>query len=325
MSFSNRSLIVKRILIAAVLLGIVGGLRASADDERFELRDGDRVVLLGGTFIERAQRYGWIETALTAQFPDRHVVFRNLAWSGDTVWAESRGIFESPETGYRKMLAQVATIKPTVLMLAYGSNEAFAGQPGLEPFVTQYDKLVDDLIKASADGVRLVFFSPTPIEKHPPPLRDPAEYNGKSRLYAGAIAQLAARRRAVFVDLNSALTRHWETAARSGSGHLTDDGIHFTSEGYRIVADLLRRELFRPASEDALPDLERLGELRAAIVKKNELYFHHWRPQNVTYLFLFRKHEQGQNAKEVAEFEKLVTKQEAVVARIRQQQANRNP
>ena len=62
----------------------------------------------------------------------------------------------------------------------------------------------------------------------------------------------------------------------------------------------------------AIPQID---DLRQAIVKKNELYFHRYRPQNETYLFLFRKHEQGNNAVEVPQFEALVAEQEK---RIRQ-------
>ena len=51
-----------------------------------------------------------------------------------------------------------------------------------------------------------------------------------------------------------------------------------------------------------------LEPLRQAIRKKNELFFHRWRPQNETYLFGFRKHEQGKNAKEIAEFDPLVAR-----------------
>ena len=36
-----------------------------------ELRDGERVALLGGTFIERMQVHGYLETLLTAAHPDR--------------------------------------------------------------------------------------------------------------------------------------------------------------------------------------------------------------------------------------------------------------
>lgn len=52
-------------------------------------------------------------------------------------------------------------------------------------------------------------------------------------------------------------------------------------------------------------------ELRAAIAAKNQLVFHRWRPQNETYLYGFRKHEQGQNAREVPRFDELVIEQES--------------
>jgi putative heme-binding domain-containing protein len=51
-------------------------------------------------------------------------------------------------------------------------------------------------------------------------------------------------------------------------------------------------------------------KLRRELIEKNELFFHHWRPQNTTYLFFFRKHEQGQNAKEVDEIRTYVTKRD---------------
>jgi hypothetical protein len=40
----------------------------------------------------------------------------------------------------------------------------------------------------------------------------------------------------------------------------------------------------------------------------------------VTYLFGFRKHEQGQNAKEVAEFDGLVSQAESRISKLRQPQ-----
>jgi hypothetical protein len=65
------------------------------------------------------------------------------------------------------------------------------------------------------------------------------------------------------------------------------------------------------------PEFEQAEQLRSAIVTKNRLYFHRWRPQNETYLFGFRKQEQGQNAVEVPRFDPLVAEQEQVIARLR--------
>jgi hypothetical protein len=62
------------------------------------------------------------------------------------------------------------------------------------------------------------------------------------------------------------------------------------------------------------PDEIRAEQLRKLIVQKNSLHFHRHRPQNETYLFLFRKHEQGNNAKEVFEFDALVNEVDSLIA-----------
>ena len=54
------------------------------------------------------------------------------------------------------------------------------------------------------------------------------------------------------------------------------------------------------------PMFDQAELLRERIVKKNELFFHRFRPQNQTYLFGFRRHEQGKNAAEIPELDPLV-------------------
>jgi hypothetical protein len=65
------------------------------------------------------------------------------------------------------------------------------------------------------------------------------------------------------------------------------------------------------------PQFDQVEALRAAIGRKNTLFFHRWRPQNETYLLGFRKYEQGNNAVEIAQFDPLVVEQEAIIARLR--------
>ena len=65
-----------------------------------------------------------------------------------------------------------------------------------------------------------------------------------------------------------------------------------------------------------LPSLQ-CEKLREKIIAKNRLYFHRWRPQNETYLFGFRKDEQAKNAKEIPEFDPLIEKLEAEIAKLR--------
>src|SRR5688500_11776063 len=58
-------------------IGMLTATAARAADAPFELNDGDRVVFLGDTFIEREQHHGWVELMLTSRFPDHAITFRN--------------------------------------------------------------------------------------------------------------------------------------------------------------------------------------------------------------------------------------------------------
>src|SRR5262249_5761991 len=96
-----------------------GAAEAASDGERpasFELKDGDRVVLLGDTLIEREQAHGFVELTLTARFPDRNVLFRNLGWSADTPQGESRVGFDHdkpPEFWFQQLTNSIAQARPT--------------------------------------------------------------------------------------------------------------------------------------------------------------------------------------------------------------------
>lgn len=61
---------------------------------------------------------------------------------------------------------------------------------------------------------------------------------------------------------------------------------------------------------------QQVEKLRRWLHRKNELFFHHYRPQNETYLFLFRKHEQGNNAVEVDQFPPLIEPIEKEIAQL---------
>ena len=65
------------------------------------------------------------------------------------------------------------------------------------------------------------------------------------------------------------------------------------------------------------PDKEQVEHLRRTIIDKNQTYCHRWRPQNETYLFGFRKGEQGKNAVEIPQFDPLVDKLEKEIAVLR--------
>ncbi|MFO0879275.1 MAG: SGNH/GDSL hydrolase family protein [Gemmataceae bacterium] len=274
---------------------------AAAPAAPLELRDGDRVVFVGNTLIEREQQHGYWELALTARFPGKKITFRNLGWSGDTVFGEARAGFGSPAEGYRQLIEHTLALKPTVLFVAYGTNESFQGAAGLPRFTRQLETLLGTLEKT---GAKIILLGPLRQADMGRPLPDPARNNQNLRLYADAIREVAQKRKHDYVDLYERLGDLTKVDPPA-----TYNGIHLTKHGYRWSALELQKALGLAPADARLEDGSESAareKLRRLIVEKNELYFHRWRPQNVTYLFGFRKHEQGNNAVEIPKFDPLI-------------------
>ena len=258
------------------------------------LQDGDRVVFLGGTLTERDGQFGDLETAIMLAAPGKHVTFRNLGWSGDTVWADSRGVFDPPAVGYQRLIALVKELSPSVVVLMYGQNEAHAGPARLAAFQQQYRKLCEDLQQAGP--TKLVFALPPLIHR---PEAAYQAWNQQLQTYRGAIAELATspefvKSRSEFIDLD------WNpNPARMADYY---EGPHLTPQGSDAWALELAQTWGTPMSGNSAEVRHRL---RAEVVAKNTLFFHRWRPQNSTYLFGFRKHEQGNNAVDIPKFDEL--------------------
>jgi len=185
------------------------------------------VVFLGATMLEREQTEGYLETLLTAQFASENLTFRNLAWSGDTVFGDSRAGFDTAKEGFERMVKQVHDASPTVLMLGFGANEAYAGEAGLADFLAGYNKLLEALADTNA---RLIFWGLPRLEDLGYPLPDPGPQNANVARYNEAIRELAAARNGWFIDLEAML----QTARHAAP--LTDNNIHFTNYGYWTFA-----------------------------------------------------------------------------------------
>jgi lysophospholipase L1-like esterase len=330
-SQSRSSWGVCRLPLAAVLAAVALGARpaaaqpappagtgsagSSAAGSSWSLRDGDRVVFLGDTFVEREGDRGFVETALVAAHREASLTFRNLGWSGDTVWAESRGVFDQPAKGYERMLELVRELRPTILFVAYGRNESYQGEAGLAPFRKQLEKLCDDLRKAAASGqadasvkpadVRLVLVTPHRFET-----ADADARNASLASYSQAIRDVAMAKRAGLVDLFSQLP-----ATAPPGEKLTENGVHLSNAGYAQAARVFAAASGREPSADFAARSE---TIRKHVIAKNTLFFHRWRPANETYIFLFRKHEQGNNAVEIPQFDPLVEAAEQKVRTLAQ-------
>ena len=194
-----------------------------------ELNDGDRVVFVGNTFVERAIDYGHIESALTTYWPHRRFTFRNLGWSGDDARGRARRYFGPVEDGFNHLKTHVDGLNPTVIFVVYGAMESYAGREGLLDFENHMNLLIDTLEKTSA---RIVLISPTPQENLGPPLPDPQKNNQNLKLYTDSLRFLAQKRNLWFIDLFSFLN----AAMEQSYAPLTDNGLHLNDAGYRHAA-----------------------------------------------------------------------------------------
>ncbi|MDF1823802.1 MAG: GDSL-type esterase/lipase family protein [Verrucomicrobiales bacterium] len=327
-----------KILFAAGAVLLTSSLPTVAPAEDLPLQSGDTVVMIGSTLIERARLYGHLEAALqmAAGLEIEGLTFRNLGWSADSVFADSRSYFGTPQEGRARLAANIEELKPTVVFLAYGTGEAMSVEQGwtnekdaaeasaagletsLELFIDGYQKKIDAIRNASAGSIReLILLSPPPLENLGELLPDQTQNNRNLASFRDAIAELARKNQARFVDLFASLGGD-DFDGSIADPALTDNGVHYTEEGYARLAQALIRELGYDETHFVSSDQEAEKVLRNAIIEKNRLFFHRWRPANETYLFLFRKHEQGQNAKEIPMFDPLIEAQEARIAKARQ-------
>lgn len=308
-----------RFQFAAVALALFFLAPLSFAAEPFELKNGDRVAFIGDALIERDIQFNYLETLLSIRYHGRGIVFRNVGWSGDTVWGESRAVFGSPADGYKALIKMIGEVQPTVAFFNYGLNESFEGKEGLARFEEGYNTLLNDLEK-TAKGCRGVLLSPIAFQNSDAhPMSKSARTSDNVKLYSDAVKSIAAKRNAIFVDLHAAFS-----VAAEAKNPRTDNGIHLTNAGYQHFAASVDKAL---SGKDSVVKFaavtgvyESIGpraiqaaspeSLRALIAAKNLQFFNRWRPQNETYLFLFRKREQGNNAKDIPEFDPIIAKME---------------
>jgi len=309
--------------LATVALGV-----SAQAESKLELHDGDRVLLIGDVLIERENNYGYLEAKMRQEFPGKNFSVRNLGYSGDSPLGASRASFDPVAKGTESLKEQLAVVKPTVAILGYGMAASLdsltyrKNDPGLNPDPARYGtdhsaaKFKQDLValldliqKASPNGqVRFVFLGPIrheDLRATRPGLPDPAEHNKILEEFAAVITELAAEKHALFINAE------WEKSAGIHLAPATENGIHLTPQGYQALAEGMAAQLDWHVNKTTWQkETPAQVTLREAILQKNSLFFHRSRPANYTYIFGFRKAEQGRNAVEIPKFDPLIEKAE---------------
>ncbi|MCC9599315.1 HEAT repeat domain-containing protein [Stieleria sp. JC731] len=283
-----------------------------------QFADGDRVVMIGDGLIEQEQYFGWIETMLTTADPLDHVTFRNLGWNGDTPAGDSRfGLsllqagHEPADEGWKQLQKQIDLTKPTVAIIGYGMANAldYAAeaknptstrtlQQATADFEAQLDRLAKRLRESNAD-CQLIFL--TPIS----PVGESAVTREMIDRFADVVFNVADKYDSKSVNL-------LDTASNADE---RKDAVHLNNQGYKTAASTIAQSL--GFDHQDWKEGRPVESLRKVILEKNRLWFHRSRPANMAYVFGFRKHEQGQNAVEIPQFDPLIEAEEAKIAKLR--------
>ncbi len=289
------------------------------------LQPGDRVVLLGDSLFETERHTGALEWELNRRFPETDFTLRNLSWSGDTPAGISRASFDPAKAGMDRLREHLTLAQPTVVLVAYGMAASLQeltdrsgdwslnadpdryGMMSVERFSDEMETLLKLIAEVSGGKARVILVSPIPHEDlrsvGRPNSPDPAPHNVLLQKYTEALKKIAAAHQTGWVESADALV---------SPGAKTTDGIHLTDSSYAAFSAQLCESLgWKAGPTDPSP------ALRGAILKKSAAFFHRFRPANATYLFGFRKREQGRNAVEMAEWDKLIADADARILGIK--------
>jgi len=263
---SNSSYSVQRFFpgIFVLLLAVVAGCSHS---KKFDFEKHDHIAFIGNALAERMQYYGFLETYLQAAYPDKELVFRNLAFTGDQIDHRPRA-----HENYGDANVHLSRVKANVIGAFFGYNESFEDAP--EKFGRKLSAWIDSTRLQKYDGMnipRIILFSPIAHEDlHDPNLPSGDENNRRLKEYTNAMAEVAKEKGVTFIDLFEGSQKLYQTSERP----LTINGIHLNEEGNRQIAELITKEL-----TGSLPAIEesRFTTLRQAVLNKNGRWFNRYR------------------------------------------------
>lgn len=233
-----------------------------------QLRRRMSIAYVGNTLLDRSQDFGYLETLLHQAHPNYDLRVRNFAWSADAVDLQPRPA-NFADTDQHLVFAEA-----DVILVAFGFNESFKGEGGLNKFRTDLDKYLRATKTKAFNGKSgpiIILLSPIANENIKGV--NAAVNNSNLKLYSDAMRDIAGMHQVGFVDLFS----ETEKAMKFTRHDLTINGCHLNDDGYRLFAGIVFNQVFgyKPPVVNE--------ELRAAVLEKNKQFFRRYRPVNTFY------------------------------------------
>ncbi|MFO1064233.1 MAG: sulfatase-like hydrolase/transferase [Pirellulales bacterium] len=271
---------------------------ASANDRLPNwLKAGDRVAWLGGTLIERLNESGSLDAEVSLRAPLAGLSFVNLGWSGDDLSGRARGVFGGAEEGRKRRVRDLQLSGASVVVIAYGMGELLdpamdAGK--LQTYETELNALLAEIKSMGKRAV--IAAAPEWIDDKSTDSQSAnvRAYAERRQLLNSMLQKVAGEAKLPLIELGAVKSSMFES------------GTYLSVNGYAQWSIASGELLFRDAKHPAVASREHEQELRATAKEAARLFFDMHRPQNETYLLLFRKHEQGNNAVEMDQFRPLL-------------------
>jgi lysophospholipase L1-like esterase len=161
---------------------------ANASAQKFFIKDGDRVVMIGDSITEQHLYSNYVEMWTRSRFPSWKLTFRNVGIGGDT----------SPG-GNGRFQRDVLAYKPTVMTVDFGMNDggyADFNEPRFKNYMNGLQGMAD---KAKNAGIRVAWITPQPLERNEPGMQLVA-YNLTLEKFAEGVKEIAKKNDGLFVD-----------------------------------------------------------------------------------------------------------------------------
>jgi lysophospholipase L1-like esterase len=253
---------VRSLFAFLLLIAATPALRA---EDKFLLRDGQRVVFLGDSNTFAGHYVAYLDAYLFTRFPDRKFELINLGLPSETACGLSEPDHPYPRPDVHERLDRaLAKTKPDVVVLGYGMNDGIY-YPFSEDRFKRYQNGMRDVIeRVRKAGAKVVVVTPPPFD--PAPIRDKllpktADKFSWMRPYEGYddVLQrysdwlLTLRDESVIVaDAHGTILHHLAEVRKTDPKYvLSGDGVHVNPTGHWLIARAILQAWNAPVDGDA--------------------------------------------------------------------------
>jgi lysophospholipase L1-like esterase len=237
--------LVRRVLL--LLTVVLAQAAVALGQDRFFVKDGDRVVFYGDSITDQRLYTTFIETYVVTRFPRLKVWFVDSGVGGDRVTGGWAGPIDV------RLQRDVIAYKPTVMTIMLGMNDAsYRGWDDaiFNTYTTGYQHIIDT-IKRALPGIRITVIQPSPYDDvtRPPNIDD--GYNAVLIRYGQFVKELGERAHLLVADLNTPVVSMLEKAKAADAELATkiiQDRVHPGPGGHLIMAEALLKAWNAPAT-----------------------------------------------------------------------------